>query len=64
MKLYEQHGSVPLSLTVQEAAYELRCSTRHVYNLIERGAIKSFTLGRSRRITTSSIQKLTAPEAV
>ncbi len=58
----EQRGSAPLSLTVQEAAYELRCSTRHVYNLITGGALKSFTLGRSRRIVTASLNELVERE--
>lgn len=63
MKPQEQTGKVPLSLTVQEAAFELRCSPRTIYNKVADGTLESFTFGRSRRIVTSSLRNLIGTEA-
>ncbi|MFC1797103.1 helix-turn-helix domain-containing protein [Pseudomonadota bacterium] len=36
----------------------LRCSPPTVYRLMARGKLRSYTIGRSRRITSESLDKL------
>src|SRR5215467_7633618 len=44
--------------TVDETRTILHCSKQMVYDIIERGELKSFTIGRSRRVTLASIDAL------
>lgn len=46
--------------TPAEAAEVLGISPRHVYNLMDRGELVSFHLGRARRITADSLADLIA----
>jgi excisionase family DNA binding protein len=41
--------------TVLEACERLRCSRRYLYELLARGELESFTMGRARRIVAASI---------
>ncbi|MFC1696242.1 helix-turn-helix domain-containing protein [Pseudomonadota bacterium] len=45
-------------LTVMEVCNLLRCSPPTVYRLMARGKLRSYTIGRSRRITSESLDKL------
>lgn len=45
-----------LLLTVNETAYTLRFSVKHVYALIASGALPSLTIGRSRRVSVRAIE--------
>lgn len=49
-----------LGVPVEEAAKLLGCSRSTVYALLERGELGSYTLGRTRRVTVSSIEELTS----
>ena len=49
----------PIALTVDDAAAELCCSRTTVYRLINEGRLKSFKVGRLRRVVTESIYELT-----
>lgn len=46
---------MPDLLTVDETAKRLRVSRPKVYDLLRRGELSSFTIGRSRRIPSSSV---------
>lgn len=48
-------GSEPLFLTVEEVARELRCTPRHVRNLISRGDLPRVELGRAVRVPRSAL---------
>lgn len=43
------------TFTIDEACERLRCSRRYLYTLLERGELRSFTMGRGRRIPASSL---------
>jgi excisionase family DNA binding protein len=53
-------------LTVNHAAEELACSTRKIWDMISKGEVQTYTLGRVRRITRESLDaykasNMTAP---
>jgi len=49
---------LPLLLRISEAAYELGCSRRSVYNMIASGALERVVVGeRMSRITLRSVQR-------
>ena len=48
----------PLALTVNDTAAELSCSRATVYRLINEGKLKTFKVGRLRRVLTTSIHDL------
>jgi len=45
-------------LTVQETCAVFRITPPTVYRMLNQGKLKGYTLGRARRITQESIQKL------
>ena len=45
-------------LTVQETCAFLRVSAPTVYRLLDQGKLEGYTVGKSRRITLESIQRL------
>ena len=47
---------MPDFLTVDETAERLRISRVKVYDLIHRGELATFTIGRSRRIPADSVE--------
>lgn len=47
-----------LFLTVEETAHQLRCTPRHVRNLITRGELASVKMGRSVRVPRSALVAL------
>lgn len=49
-----------ISYRVREAAQVLGCSDDTIGRLIQRGELKSFTLGRARFITAAEIERLIA----
>jgi hypothetical protein len=52
---------LPLLLRNREAAYELSCSLRTVYNLINLGLLERVEIGeRMPRITSRSVRRLAA----
>lgn len=51
-----QTNDLPLTLTVDETAEQLRVSRRTVFNLLEQGLLKSTKVGRARRIHTASVR--------
>lgn len=53
-----QNQSMKPDLTVMEVCNQLRCSPPTIYRLLARGKLQSYTIGRSRRITSDSLQKL------
>lgn len=46
------------AVKIRDAARLLNCSPQHVYNEIARGHVKTFTLGRSRRIAVAELLRL------
>lgn len=48
------------ALTVYETAWELNCHPNTVANLIARGELQSFVLGRKRLVARSAIEELIA----
>lgn len=58
-----EHHKGTLFLTVAETAQELRCTPRHVYNMLEAGRLRSVKLGRSRRVVAASVHELAQGEA-
>jgi len=44
-------------LTVAEAATELRLSRSQVYELLKRGELRAFSIGKSRRITPDALDE-------
>jgi excisionase family DNA binding protein len=54
-----QPREVPrLALSLSEAATALGFSRQHIYNLIAAGKLRSVSLGRSRRIAVSEIERV------
>lgn len=51
----EDLQSLPLTLTVNETAVQLRVTKRMVYTLMERGELRSIKVGRTRRITRQAL---------
>lgn len=51
------HGGL---VTVQKAAQLLSVSTRQIYNLVGQGRLRSFKLGRARRISRESLDAYVA----
>jgi len=47
-------------LTVGEAAAELRLSRSQVYELLKRGDLRALSIGKSRRITPSELDRFIA----
>jgi excisionase family DNA binding protein len=59
-------GRWPLLMRVSEAAFELRLSTRRIYQLIAAGELDNVKIGKARRVTSASVRKLAGdlnPEA-
>jgi excisionase family DNA binding protein len=50
-------GSPPQAMTVPEAMAALRLSRSKVYDLLRSGQLRSFTVGRSRRIPADEITR-------
>lgn len=50
--------------TPEAAAERLNCCRATIYRLIDRGVLQSYSLGRARRITTESLERLRNGEAV
>ena len=46
-----------LALTVNEVAWLLHCSPNHVWNLIKKGGLRSFTMGRKRLIARAVVEE-------
>lgn len=44
--------------TVQEAAAKFKVTPPTIYSMINKGKLKSYTIGRSRRITSESVENL------
>ena len=44
--------------TIQEAATKFKVTPPTVYSMINKGKLDSYTIGRSRRITSESIERL------
>jgi excisionase family DNA binding protein len=53
----------PSAYTVPETAEILRVSEATVWRLVRRQAVESVLIGRSRRITARSVDKLLTPQA-
>ena len=49
---------IPAAATIDEAAHLLRTSRNTVYQLLEAGALRSFSLGRKRLVSGNSIAQL------
>lgn len=47
----------PLAWTVQDVARELQCSPNHVRNLVNRGLLKHFKVGRLLRFRQQDIEE-------
>jgi excisionase family DNA binding protein len=45
-----------MALTVNEVAWELRCSPNTVWSLLAKGALDSFKVGRRRLIARSTLE--------
>jgi excisionase family DNA binding protein len=45
-------------LTLQEVCAQFKCTPPTVYRMINEGRLKSYLIGRSRRITFESVQTL------
>ena len=50
--------AIPAAATVVEAAHLLRSSRSRIYELMEQGELRSFSLGRKRLISGESIAAL------
>ena len=48
----------PLLMRVSEAAFELRLSTRRVYQLMATGDLDGVKINKARRVTSGSVRKL------
>jgi len=44
--------------TIQEAATKFKVTPPTVYSMIHKGHLDSYTIGRSRRITSESVERL------
>lgn len=53
-----------LSLTLKEAAQELRCSTEKLRRLVHSGEIEGFKVGRVMRIKRRSLEEYIESNAV
>lgn len=51
------HDTRPLTLTVDQVADHLQVSKRSVFNLIQKGELKSFKVGGSRRVTWQALDE-------
>ncbi len=51
----EDSGSSRLLLTIEEAARCLAIGRSHIYELMQRGGLRSVRIGRSRRILNSDL---------
>lgn len=49
-----------IGVPVNEAARQLGCSRETVYRLLRSGELRSYTLGRTRRVTVESIEAVAA----
>jgi excisionase family DNA binding protein len=55
-----RHGLRPLGVPPAQAAELLSCTREMIYRLMTRGELESFVVGRSRRVTTASIEAFVA----
>jgi excisionase family DNA binding protein len=53
-------NACPIAVTVAEACDRLSCSRTTLYLLMERGDLRSFTIGRTRRVLMKSIHDFIA----
>jgi hypothetical protein len=51
------------ALTIDELAYACGWSRQHIYNEIGRGNIRTFTLGKTRRIAVDEVLRILGGEA-
>ena len=52
----EDSGSSRLLLTIEEAARRLSIGRSHIYELMQRGGLRSVRMGRSRRILNTDLE--------
>lgn len=50
--------TIPPDLTVKETCEVLRVTAPTVYNMLRQGRLESYMVGRARRITHESVQRL------
>ena len=58
--MIEAENTPPIFLKVDEVAYELRCTPRHVQNLVARGVLPHVTFGRSVRVPRDALLAIAA----
>jgi excisionase family DNA binding protein len=56
LSYHEKRGPQPLVVKPREAARMLDCGLTRIYGLLADGRLESFLDGRSRKITTTSIE--------
>lgn len=47
--------------TIQEAATKFKVTPPTIYSMINKGELDSYTVGRSRRITSESVENVRTP---
>jgi excisionase family DNA binding protein len=55
---YPENKYAPAFLRKREFANEVRCSLKHVHNLIMRGELRAIRIGRAIRIPRSELERL------
>jgi excisionase family DNA binding protein len=50
-------NACPIAVTVADACERLSCSRTTLYHLLDLGELRSFKIGRSRRVLMSSINE-------
>lgn len=55
MKMDFGANAYPIAVTIAEACDRLSCSRTTLYHLLELKELKSFTIGRTRRVLLDSI---------
>jgi excisionase family DNA binding protein len=53
-----QESTLKSDLTIQEAAHIFGCTQKHVYELINRGMLAAYKIGRASRITSESVDRV------
>jgi excisionase family DNA binding protein len=56
----ELSGAPPLLLTMEDAARVLAISRSYVYELVGRGALRTVTIGRARRVPVAALVEYVA----
>jgi len=52
----------PMAYTVPQTAAALQVTTAHIYNLIQRGLVRTVRLGACRRIPLTEVRRLAGLE--